>query len=253
MARAGNINSQMLVRARESAGLSSEEAAERLGLTTSERQTATHRRSDRPVHSHQRPGRTECATLYASPRVGASLAGPNRGSSGSPERTEPTTQVGRIEQFCNDVAGEFLLPARDFREIPEDLNEDSFESASRFVDRLANSWGVSEPMIAFKLQRLGWISSRTYRELARHYARRWVVAKQRAREQAKESAGGPSYYTVKRFKLGDALLDVVRRTLRENNLSHTAAKVLGVGLSSVEPLIRTGENRSASTLLKAMD
>jgi predicted XRE-type DNA-binding protein len=67
-------------------------------------------------------------------------------------------------------------------------------------------------------------------------------------DKAKDSESGPSYYTVKRFKLGEALIEVVRRTLRENALSHTkAAKVLGVGLSSVEPLIRRVEESHRST------
>ena len=97
-------------------------------------------------------------------------------------------------------------------------------------------------MIAYKLQRLGWISPRIYRELTADYAARWAALRQRTRENNRDSEGGPNYYTVKKFKLGDALIDVVRRTVRDNMLSHTkAAKVLGVKTSSVEPLIRTIE------------
>lgn len=164
------------------------------------------------------------------------------GVSGSPETVEPQTSIGKIEQFCNDVAGEFLLPSEGFRERPDELDEDTKEAAHRVVSRLAHAWSVSEPMIAYKLQRLGWIAPRIYRELTADYATRWAALRQRTRENNRESEGGPNYYTVKKFKLGDALIDVVRRTVRDNMLSHTkAAKVLGVKTSSVEPLIRTIE------------
>ncbi len=40
---------------------------------------------------------------------------------------------------------------------------------------------------------------------------------------------GPAYYTTRRFSLGAALLDVVRRALQEDAVTHTkAAKILGV-------------------------
>jgi Zn-dependent peptidase ImmA (M78 family)/transcriptional regulator with XRE-family HTH domain len=164
------------------------------------------------------------------------------GVSGAPESGEPRTPTSKIEQFCNDVAGEFLLPSAGFGDRPDELDEDTKEAAHRVVSRLAHAWSVSEPMIAYKLQRLGWISPRIYRELTADYAARWAALRQRTRENNRESEGGPSYYTVKKFKLGDALIDVVRRTVRDNVLSHTkAAKVLGVKTSSVEPLIRTIE------------
>lgn len=172
------------------------------------------------------------------------------GVSGAPESGEPQTPISRVEQFCNDVAGEFLLPRQAFEERPGELAEGTKEAAQRVIARLAQAWSVSEPMIAYKLQRLGWISKRIHRELAADYAARWAAQRQRAREQARETEGGPNYYVVKKFKLGDALIDVVRRTVRENNLSHTkAAKVLGVKPSSVEPLIRSLErSRGAFTL-----
>jgi hypothetical protein len=79
----------------------------------------------------------------------------------------------------------------------------------------------------------------SYRELSAMFAARWRAVRKKRKEDAKESEGGPSYYVVKRFKLGNALVDVVRRTLRDNLLTHTkAAKVLGVKPSSVEPLVR---------------
>ena len=47
---------------------------------------------------------------------------------------------------------------------------------------------------------------------------------------------------IRQHRLGDAILDVVQRTLRENILTYTkAGKVLGVKASSVEPLLKSYE------------
>jgi len=171
------------------------------------------------------------------------------GISGTADKVEPATPHGRIEQFCNDVAGEFLLPSSAFQQKPRELDGDTKEAASHIITQLAQRWGVSEPMVAYRIHRLGWISANVYRELASDYAARWNALKERTKEKARETEGGPSYYTVKQFKLGNALIDVVRRTLRENLLSHTkAAKVLGVKPNSVEPLLRNLE-RSRGALI----
>lgn len=171
------------------------------------------------------------------------------GISGMADKVEPATPHGQIEQFCNDVAGEFLLPSSAFKERPSVLDAETKEAAQRVVTQLAHTWSVSEPMVAYRINRLGWISASLYRELASDYAARWSALKERTKEKARETEGGPSYYLVKQFKLGNALIDVVRRTLRDNLLTHTkAAKVLGVKPSSVEPLLRNLE-RSRGALI----
>jgi Zn-dependent peptidase ImmA (M78 family)/transcriptional regulator with XRE-family HTH domain len=164
-------------------------------------------------------------------------------SGGEPQAIKPATTVGKIEQFCNDVAGEFLLPSGAFKVKPQDLDGSDKKAALRIVQSFADTWNVSEPMVAYRLNRLGWITPAIYRELTADYAARWYALKLKAKDKAKDSEGGPSYYVVKQFKLGNALVDVVRRTLRNNELTYTkAAKVLGVKPSSVEPLLRRLEH-----------
>jgi Zn-dependent peptidase ImmA (M78 family)/transcriptional regulator with XRE-family HTH domain len=164
------------------------------------------------------------------------------GVSGSPDDVAPATSAGHIEQFCNDVAGRFLLPDQAFRAKPEDLNGGDAETARRVIARIAESWRVSEPMVAYRFNRLGWITGPVYRALSSAYAARWQAFKTKEKEK-RENDGGPSYYVVRQFKLGNALLGVVQRTLRSNQLTHTkAAKLLGVKPSSVEPLLRRFES-----------
>jgi Zn-dependent peptidase ImmA (M78 family)/transcriptional regulator with XRE-family HTH domain len=171
------------------------------------------------------------------------------GISGSVEDDQSTTPQGRIEQFCNDVAGKFLLPDQAFATRP-DFEPSDAEQAKRAIGRIADAWGVSEPMVAYRMSRMKWITAAVYRELAGEYATRWLATKTRAREEAKDSEGGPNYYTVKRFKIGNALLGLVQRSVRDNLLSHTkAAKVLGVGPGVVEPLLKRYESTRGVNVL----
>jgi transcriptional regulator with GAF, ATPase, and Fis domain len=82
------------------------------------------------------------------------------------------------------------------------------------------------------------------RHICRASSSTWVKLsfKTDAKAANQKKEGGPSYYVLKQSRLGDALIDVVRRALRESHLTHTkAAKLLGVSPSSVEPLIRRCE------------
>jgi Zn-dependent peptidase ImmA (M78 family) len=159
------------------------------------------------------------------------------GISGTPEADQPSTRAGGIEQFCNDVAAELLLPTSALAQRPN-IPADK-EGVSRAIRQVAAVWRVSEPMVALRFHRLGWIKPALYRDLTADYAARWAAAKQREKEKSKEDEGGPSYYKLRKYKLGNALIDVVRRALRGDQLTDTkAAKVLGMKPGSVEPLLK---------------
>jgi Zn-dependent peptidase ImmA (M78 family) len=169
------------------------------------------------------------------------------GVSGAPESIRENTEGGRIEQFCNDVAGLVLLPGNFAVRRPTELSRGDQTFTARYIEDIAKRWVVSEPLVAFRLQRLGWISKSLYRDLAASYASRWTSFKETTKAANQLKEGGPGYYVLKQSRLGDHLVDVVRRTLRENRLTHTkAAKVLGVSPSSVEPLLRHFEKSPAS-------
>lgn len=164
------------------------------------------------------------------------------GVSGVVEGDQAATPQGRVEQFCNDVAGKFLLPDQAFAARP-DFEPNDAAQAMRAISRIAETWRVSEPMVAYRMSRMNWISGAVYRDLAAQYAARWQLMRARNREEAKENEGGPNYYTVKQFKVGNALLGLVQRSVRDNLLSHTkAAKILGVNPGGVEPLLKRYES-----------
>jgi Zn-dependent peptidase ImmA (M78 family) len=167
------------------------------------------------------------------------------GISGTPDQAAGNTPTDKVEQFCNEVASYVLLP-RSFETVrPPVLSQGDATAALRYIEQTAKRWSVSEPLIAFRLRRLGWITPSQHQRFSNDFVRRWrdQKASTKAKNQMKE--GGPNYYVVKQHRLGDALVDVVRRTVRENRLTHTkAAKILGVKPASVEPLIRNFEKRS---------
>ena len=143
-----------------------------------------------------------------------------------------------IERFCNDVAGEVLLPSAAFSGV-SGLMGSSTEVAIAATERLAADWNVSQGAVTYRLMSLGWIDTSTAANLFQMFRQRWLRQKEKHRDNRDDDEAGPSYYVVRRAWLGPALLEIVRRNLRGDSLSHTrAAKILGVSPSSVEPLLR---------------
>ncbi len=161
------------------------------------------------------------------------------GVSGNPTPNAPRDAHGVIERFCNDVAGEFLLSRKILGPKPEILNQASKDEAAQIITGIAEQWSVSEAMAAYRLNSEGWIPNAIYEALIAEYVARWRATRQKTKDERSPDDGGPSYYVVKQHKLGAAIIEVVRRSLRDNVLTHTkAAQILGVKPTSVEPLLR---------------
>ena len=167
------------------------------------------------------------------------------GISGAPEHVQGNGKAAKVEQFCNEAASYVLLPVSFQATRPAALYSSDAAAAQLYITQTAKTWAVSEPLVALRLRRLGWITPALHQQLSNAYAQRWIDQKalSKAKNQAKE--GGPNYYTVKQYRLGDALVETVRRTVRGNRLTHTkAAKILGIKPASVEPMFRHFEKRS---------
>jgi Zn-dependent peptidase ImmA (M78 family) len=149
-----------------------------------------------------------------------------------------------VERFCNNTASEFLLPAASLPDL-SGLQSATFDEVNRWVQSLAGTWKVSEPAVAYRLTQNGWIDRKIASQLFAMFVERWRLQKQREKETRNpDDKTRPSYYVVRRHRLGDGLLGVVRRALQDDIVSHTrAAKILGVGPASVSPLLR--EERAA--------
>jgi Zn-dependent peptidase ImmA (M78 family) len=149
--------------------------------------------------------------------------------------------TNQTERYCNDVAGEILVPAEDLRIF---ANPASFNLTVNFINEYAGKWHVSRPMVAFKLYRTGRIDHDTWRRLDSRFYDEFLEFQERKSEKQKSSEGGPNYYVVKRHRVGSALLGLVRRALDEGTLTYTkAGRVLGVKPRNVEPLLAPVRNR----------
>ncbi|WP_416881983.1 ImmA/IrrE family metallo-endopeptidase [Marivita sp.] len=165
------------------------------------------------------------------------------GVSGQAYAGDPTTHEAKVEQFCNDVAGEFLLPSEYFDADMISFDPGNAEAAEKIIDGFAYKWSVSGPMVAYKLYRMNKLTSKAYLTLRSLYHVRWQAALEVQKSKQKDG-DGPNPNVVKAHNLGDALLGVVYRSVRTNALTYTkAANLLGSKANSVETLLRGYESK----------
>ncbi len=148
-----------------------------------------------------------------------------------------------VERFCNDVAGEFLLPERELRQLALDSCPDIPHFSER-ISAFASEFKVSSAMVAYKAYRSNLISQDTYHQLSAIYRTAWHGERERSRAQAREQDGGPNYYRVRRHRLGSRIVALVKRMVAADALSTSkAAQILGVKPRQVQPLLDTGGPR----------
>lgn len=142
-----------------------------------------------------------------------------------------------VERFCDDAAGEFLLPtdelrAHDFGRLGD------MEASAKEIVRFAEERNLSAAMVAYRAHRTGRLTALRYRALADHFRALWLAERGRRRAAEKERTAGPSFYTIRRHRLGKRLPALVRRMMRTDALSTTrAARVLDVGARQVAQLL----------------
>ena len=132
-----------------------------------------------------------------------------------------------VERFCNDVASQILLPDQELNAIFDELGED--QPIAEVISRFAGERHVSRTLVAYRIYRAGRFSFETWQQLANRFRDEWITGREQRKERDRERGSGPSYYTVRRHRLGNALISLVGRMLQDGTLSSTkAGKVLGV-------------------------
>ena len=148
-----------------------------------------------------------------------------------------------VEQFCNDVAGEVLLPAREMDRLALD-DSDEISAIAERISAWANEFNVSRAMVAYKAYRSDLIPQETYNRLRDIFLQAWQEERKRRREQARKQKGGPNFYTVHRHRLGSRIIGLVEHMMAADALSTSkAAQILGVKPRQVHPLLDTGRSR----------
>lgn len=145
-----------------------------------------------------------------------------------------------IEQYCSDTAAEILLPPKELEEFAR-LGTPTLDQLVERVSRFADKRNISRAMVAYRVFRTGSISQKTWDDLKDRFNKDWLAHKEREALKQKLREGGPSYYVVKRHRVGKALLGLVSRSLGEGLITYTkAARLLGVKARNVEPLLSSG-------------
>lgn len=168
------------------------------------------------------------------------------GVSNAPSMYIGEARKTRIERFCNDVASEFLLPEESLANVHLLT---SYDRAAETIRNVAMDANVSESMTAYRFWRTNRIDDGIYRQLVATYTTRWRNTENKSNLVNQSNKSGPSYYTVHRHRLGKALIGLIGRNLKNENLTHTkAAMILGVKAGNVESLLKGVTNESGSIL-----
>ena len=141
------------------------------------------------------------------------------------------------EMFCDGVAGEFLLPSPEVEgvEIGDGM---PIETAAVRIAEFAGARKVSQSMVAYAAYRAGMISGDYFKRLAARFRGGWRNDRARRRDGEEGKEGGPSYYVVRRHRIGDELLNFARRMMDAGALTTLkAARILDVKPANVHGLL----------------
>jgi Zn-dependent peptidase ImmA (M78 family) len=142
-----------------------------------------------------------------------------------------------VEKFCNDVASEYLLPSAEVDQFRGKISSDLATAAAQ-ISEFALARNISLSMVAYKLLRKGIIEVDRWRQLSGYFRARWLEARERQRARSRSEAGGPSYYVVRRHRLGDGLVGLTARLMGAGALTTSkAGRVLGVKPKNVQALL----------------
>ena len=146
-------------------------------------------------------------------------------------------EENEVERFCDDVAGECLLPTSALSLLALEDRSD-LEAASARISYLANEFKVSHTMVAYRAFRSLLIDRETYTQLRTFFRQEWRAQRENTRARARELETGPNYYTVRRHRLGGRIVNLVDRMMAADALSTSrAARILGVTPRQVRPLL----------------
>lgn len=153
-----------------------------------------------------------------------------------------------IEQFCNEVAGQFLLPTDELQKLQINDGTD-FDTMTTRISAFAQERNLSSSMVAYRLNRAGVIQFDTWNRLSSAFRDQWINWRRQNRERARNRDGGPNYFVIRRHRVGTALISLVRRMVETGTLATTkAGTVLGVKPKNVQTLIHLGCRPDASRL-----
>ena len=147
-----------------------------------------------------------------------------------------------IEKFCNDVSAEFLMSHDETMGL-DIIETTPFEEALTRIADFSRSRNVGNTMAAYMLHRTGAISFARFQQFKMAYRKAHLARKDADKIKTAGKNGGPSYFSIRKHRVGVPLIRLVDQLLHEGNLSVTkAGMVLGVGAQNVFALLERGRS-----------
>ena len=144
------------------------------------------------------------------------------------------------EQFCSDVASEYLLPAAELSDDYPDHLASSSDLIS-WITRYAGDRTLSRSLVTYRLYRQQMVPRTVWTELTAQFGAEWMEHRDRVRQASRNAEGGPTYYMVRRHRIGPSLISLVGRSIGDGSLTTIkAGLVLGVNPKNVGTLIDAG-------------
>ncbi len=143
----------------------------------------------------------------------------------------------RVEQICNDVASQMLLPDREIGSFGISPGSPLPVTQAR-IEGFAREMNLSSTMVSYRLFRHGSISELEWQQLRRRFRELWNQGVRSRRARNREAAGGPDYYVVRRHRIGSYLVGFVARMLHNGAVTTSrAGRILGIKPTNVYSLI----------------
>jgi len=141
-----------------------------------------------------------------------------------------------IEILCNSVASHVLLPDFELRDL--EFNQIvSFNDYVNNISLFAEKRNLSYSMVAYRLYLNELISQSLWQNMHKYFSEKWRESKEKSRQALKTSQGGPSYYVIRKHRLGENLISTVHSMTYDGQLSTVeAGRVLGVAPTKIQNL-----------------
>lgn len=134
---------------------------------------------------------------------------------------DASVNLKRLEILCNEVAGEFLMPEKAFKDVWK-LNK-HLELNEAIVE-ISKNFHVSRAAVAYRLKLHKLISNAEWFRLYSLYKSQWRARKTKQRD----SDGAPNYTIIRKYQLGERLIKTVLNALDTGDLSYIrASRILG--------------------------
>lgn len=143
----------------------------------------------------------------------------------------------KLEAYCNQVSAELLLPATAVLS-----NYDREKDIFCNIEKMVKAYNVSSLVVCIRYKNLKLIDNQTFEETYR-------VLQEEMQEKLeikskRKTSGGPSFYTMTKFRLGEKFINTVHRKAQEGRILYSEAyELVGARGKTYDKLIDYVEDK----------